>query len=130
VLFDDGSVLLDASSIKFSQSSVNGVGDIASSMAKNGWLGGPITVVRMSDGSLITVDNTRVVAAALTNTPVKAVIVDAGATISESQAFRFLGRNGTVPNTWGDAVLNRLQNQSSIFRNTYPNGSPITGISN
>jgi RHS repeat-associated protein len=120
--------LLDASSIKFSQSSVNGASEIAASMAKNGWQGSPVTVVRMADGSLITVDNTRVLAAALTNTKVQASIVDASTAIEGNQAIRFVGQNGSQPATWGQAVQNRIQNQNSIFRNTYPNGSPITGV--
>jgi len=51
------------SSINFSQSSVNGVDEIARSMRANGWVGDPIDVVRPPDGSLATIDNTRVLAA-------------------------------------------------------------------
>ena len=121
--------LVNASNIRFSQSSVNGVGKIVESMAKNGWVGEPVTVVRMSDGKLTTIDNTRVLAAALTNTKVQANIVDAAKAISESQASRFVARNGELPSSWGEALSNRIQSQSSAFKNANPNGSPITGIS-
>ena len=49
--------------------------------------------------------------------------------IDASQAIRFIGPDGSVPSTWGDAVLNRIANQNSLFRTTYPNGSPFTGLS-
>ena len=49
--------------IRFSQSSVNGSAEIVESMRNNGWAGDPIDVVRMPDGGLTTIDNTRVVAA-------------------------------------------------------------------
>lgn len=126
---EGGIQTLDASAIRFSQSSVNNVGEIADSMAANGWQGSPVTVVRMADGSLTTVDNTRVLAAGLTGTPVQATIFDAGASIDASQAIRFVGPNGGLPTTWGDAVLNRIGNQNSLFRTTYPSGSPVTGLS-
>jgi len=37
---------LDPGSIRFSQSSVNDVGEVASSMRSNGWVGEPVDVVR------------------------------------------------------------------------------------
>jgi hypothetical protein len=126
---EEGVQTLDASAIRFSQSSVNNVGEIADSMAANGWKGSPVTVVRMADGSLTTVDNTRVLAAGLTGTPVQATIFDAGASIDASQAIRFVGPNGGLPTTWGEAVLNRIGNQNSLYRATYPSGSPVTGLS-
>ncbi|WP_143742420.1 hypothetical protein [Roseateles chitinivorans] len=58
-----GVTSLSPASIRFSQSSVNGVEEIAASMRANGWKGAPIDVVRMSDGSLTTFDNTRLLAA-------------------------------------------------------------------
>lgn len=39
---------------------------------------------------------------------------------------RFTNEYG-VPRTWGDAVRLRIQGQGAVFRNRYPNGSPITG---
>ena len=45
--------------IRFSQASESDVEQIAASMRANGWQGAPIDVVRMSDGALTTLDNTR-----------------------------------------------------------------------
>ena len=53
--------------IRFSQSSVNGAGELVESMNKNGWKGDPIDVVKMKDGGLTTLDNTRVLAASRAN---------------------------------------------------------------
>src|SRR5450759_5740009 len=54
---------LAPSAVRLSQSSVSGVSKIAESMRADGWVGDPIDVVRMPDGGLTTIDNTRVVAA-------------------------------------------------------------------
>ena len=60
--------------IKFSQSSVNGAAEITKSMQVNGWVGQPIDIVKLSDGTLVTVDNTRVLAASRTGIDVKAIV--------------------------------------------------------
>jgi hypothetical protein len=39
---------------------------------KNGWKGDPIDVVRMADGELTSIGNTRVLAARYTDTPIQA----------------------------------------------------------
>ena len=62
------------SAIRFSQSSVNGAADIADSMRASGWVGDPIDVVRMQDGGLTSVDNTRVLAANEAGINVQAVV--------------------------------------------------------
>jgi hypothetical protein len=97
-------------------------------MAANGWQGDPISVVRMADQGLTTVDNTRLLAAGLTGTPVQATIFDADSEIDDSQAIRFIGPNGQLPSTWGQAVLNRIANQNNLYQSTYPSGSPVTGL--
>ena len=65
---------LNPAAIRFSQSSVSGVEEIAASMRANGWQGVPIDVVRMSDGALTTFDNTRVLAASRAGIDVQAVV--------------------------------------------------------
>ncbi len=97
---------LSSSAIRFSQSSVNGVGEIAQSMAAKGWAGAPIDVVQMGDG-LVTVDNTRLLAASMTNTPVQAIIHGAGEALPEAMAGRF-----GAATTWGEAVLDRIGGQN------------------
>jgi hypothetical protein len=117
-------VSLKPGSIRFSQSSVNGVEEIAASMRKSGWVGEPVDVVRMADGKLTAFDNTRVLAAQKAGIDVQAVIRDANDAFA---AGRWTPRSGVQPATWGDAVGARIQLQNPTFRNTYPNGSPYTG---
>ncbi|HEX4341007.1 MAG TPA: toxin TcdB middle/N-terminal domain-containing protein [Polyangiaceae bacterium] len=119
-----GVAVLSADAIRFSQSSVNGVGAIAESMAAKGWVGAPIDVVRMQSG-LVSVDNTRLLAASMTDTPVRALIHDAGDAIPPIMARRF--DNAT---TWGEAVQSRIGDQNAIYRTQYPEGSWATGVSN
>ena len=52
-----------ASTVRFSQGSVNGAAEIEASMRANGWVGDAIDVVRMPDGGLTSLDNTRLLAA-------------------------------------------------------------------
>ena len=113
--------------IRFSQSSVNGVNDIVRSMKANGWAGDPIDVVRMTDGGLTSVDNTRVLASHYAGIDVRANVHAADDVLPTEFAERFTSRKGEVPSTWGDAVLNRIGSQNSGYRNTYPYGSPVTG---
>lgn len=117
----EGASTLSSSAIRFSQSSVNGVAEIAESMAANGWVGAPIDVVQIGD-ALVTVDNTRLLAAHMSDTPVQAIIHDAGEALPESMAGRF----GDAT-TWGDAVMNRIAGQNTGYQSAYPNGSWITG---
>ena len=63
VLAKGGTATINPNDIRFSQSSVNGASEIIDSMKAKGWDGAPIDVVRMPDGNLTTIDNTRVLAA-------------------------------------------------------------------
>jgi hypothetical protein len=115
---------INPNSIRFSQASVNGVEDITGNMMTSGWRGGPIDVVRMGDGGLTAFDNTRVLAASRAGINTQAVVHGAG------EAFpvgRWIPKSGIAPETWSEAVLLRIQQQNRIFRQTYPNGAPITG---
>ena len=116
-----GVTTLEASAIRFSQSSVNGVEAIANSMRTSGWVGPPVDVVSIG-GRLITVDNTRVLAAHLTGTPVQAVIRGAGEALPASMAGRF----GTAT-TWGEAVMARIGGQNAAYRAANPLGSWFIG---
>jgi RHS repeat-associated protein len=119
-------VELNPGSILFSQRSVNGVEDIAASMRANGWSGPPVDVVRLENGSLVTLDNTRVLAASQTGTNVQAVVHGASDALPPSQIQRFT-TSGGAPSTGGDAARLRIQNQGASFSSKYPNGSPFTG---
>ena len=86
-----------------------------------------IDVVRMADGGLTSVDNTRVLASHYAGIDVRATVHAADDALPAEFAERFTSRKGDVPGTWGDAVLNRIGSQNSGYRNTYPYGSPVTG---
>ena len=122
-----GSKNINPNEIRFSQSSVNGAKDITASMKTKGWVGDPIDVVKMPDVKLTTIDNTRVLAARNAGIDVKANVHAANEPISSELAVRFKPKNGQVPNTWGEAVTNRINNQNAGYRTTYPSGSNITG---
>jgi hypothetical protein len=109
-----------------SQSSVNGADDIIQSMRTSGWKGDPIDVVRMPDGGLTTIDNTRVVAAHHAGIDVQANVHAFDAALPEGMVPRFTTPKGGVPSTWGDAVTNRIGNQKPGWQNCYPMGGPFT----
>jgi len=113
--------------VRLSQSSVNGAAKIIESMRANGWVGDPIDVVRMPDSDLTTIDNTRVVAAHQAGIDVQAVIHGFDDPLPPEFIDRFTTPKGGVPSTWGGAILNRIGGQNSLYRNTYPFGSPFTG---
>jgi len=118
---------LSPSSIRFSQSSVNNVEEIARSMRANGWVGDPIDVVRMPDGSLATLDNTRVLAAHQAGIDVQATVRAFDDPLTAEMAERFATAKGGVPSTWGEAITNRIGNQNAGYRTVWPDGSPFTG---
>jgi filamentous hemagglutinin len=101
---------------------VNGAGDIAASMAKNGWVGAPVDVVSVG-GRLVTVDNTRVLAAHMTGTPVQVLIHGAGEALPASMAGRF-----GAATTWGEAVMARIAGQNAAYRASNPLGSWFIGV--
>jgi len=117
---------LNPNEIRFSQSSVNDARPLTESMRNNGWVGEPIDVVRSSDGSYITVDNTRVLAASRAGIQVQSRVHEATEALPPEFVDRFTTRGG-VPQTWGDAIRLRIERQSAGWRNQYPNGSPVTG---
>ncbi|MGO1298985.1 MAG: RHS repeat-associated core domain-containing protein, partial [Vibrio sp.] len=117
---------LDPNAIRFSQSSVNGAGELTKSMQENGWKGDAIDVVHMGDGGLTTIDNTRVLAASRAGVNVRANIHNASEALPADMVERFTTKKG-VPSTWGEAILLRIGKQNAGFRNTYPNGSNYIG---
>ncbi|MFK4186258.1 putative T7SS-secreted protein [Streptomyces sparsogenes] len=118
---------LNPQSIRLSQTSVNEAAEIIDSMKRNGWAGDPIDVVRMPDGGLTTVDNTRVVAASHANIDVHARVHEFDEPLTDPERVLTLTTKKGSPETWGDGVLLRIGKQSSLYRRTYPMGSPWTG---
>lgn len=112
--------------IRFSQTSVNGSEEIIASMKKNGWQGDSIDVVRMDDGELTTLDNTRVVAARAAGIDVKANVHGYSDPLpDQATRRRFATPKGGAPQTWGQAVENRIGKQSPKFRRNNPQGRTI-----
>ena len=130
----DGLVELDPRSIRTTQTTTKQQGAtlraLTESMQKNGFVVEPdklINVVRMQDGSLTSLDNTRIVAADLAGVKIQARVSNFDYLLPNDADFisRFVGRKGEVPKTFGDAVENRISNQKKAFRETYPLGSPF-----
>ena len=117
---------INPNEIRFSQTSVNDASEIIGSMKQNGWKGDPIDVVRMPDGKLTTIDNTRVLSARYAEIDVKANVYNHTDLLPEDLIQRFTTKKG-VPQTWGDAINLRIGKQSSAYRKLYPNRSNITG---
>lgn len=113
--------------IRFSQSSVTHVDPVTHSMRINGWLGQPIDVVRMPDSGLTTLDNTRVLAAHRAGIEVRVSVRLFQEHLPHDMIGRFTTPKGGAPTTWGEAAMNRIGGQNSIFRNTHPYGSPVVG---
>ena len=117
-----------AQDIRFSQNTVSyqkrdglTYDNIVQSMNKNGWKGDPVDVVKMPDGRLTSIDNTRIRAARETGTDVSANVRDFNAPLTSEEMGRFT-RRGETPSTWGEAITLRINGQSGKFGVNNPNG--------
>jgi hypothetical protein len=117
----------DPSDIRFSQTSVNQVDEIAASMRSNGWVGKPVDAVRMPDGGLTTLNNSRVLAAHEAGIDVQAAVRGFDDAIPGADAAFYPSVKGDLPSTWGEAITNRIGRQSVPYRTRWPSGSPFTG---
>ena len=127
---ESGTATINPNDIRFSQSSVNGASEIIDIMKAKGWDGDPIDVVRMPDGNLTTIDNTRVLAARYAEIDVQANVHAFDEVLPQDlDLIERLTTPKGVPQTWGDVVLLRIGKQNSGYRNTYPLGSNIIGWS-
>ena len=95
---------------------------LVASMSKDGWVGKSIDVVAMPDGTLASIDNTRVLAARTANIDVQANVRGFDELITDPVRQFSLTEAGVVPDTWGDAALLRIN--KPIQNATYPNMSP------
>ena len=114
--------VINPNEIRFSQSSVNGADEITASMKANGWRGEPIDVVKMPDGKLTSVDNTRVASARQAGIDIRANVHGYNDPLTPDQMSRFATKKG-IPTTWGEAIRLRIGKQNSTFRNSFPSGS-------
>ena len=131
-----GLVEIDPLLIRTTQTTVKQQGatipKLVESMKRDGFVVEPdrlIDIVRMPDGGLTSLDNTRILAAQRAGVNIQARVFDHSDLLPNDLDYvsRFIGRKNEVPVTYGDAVKNRIGNQSSAFRNLYPNGSPYIG---
>ena len=131
-----GLVEIDPMLIRTTQTTVKQQGatlpNLVESMKRNGFVVEPdrlIDVVRMPDGGLTSLDNTRILAAQRAGVNVQVRLLEHTDLLPDDLDFvsRFIGRKGEVPVTFGDAVMNRISNQSALYRSQYPYGSPFIG---
>ncbi|WP_232244523.1 hypothetical protein [Pseudomonas putida] len=121
-----------ADDIRFSQNSVSfnktdrvsgtnyTYDDLVQSMKTNGWKGDPVDVVKMPDGKLTSMDNTRIAAAREAGIDVNASVrgFDEPLTPAVQEA-----RGWQNFNTWGEAITGRINKQSGGFSTSNPYGS-------
>ena len=127
-----GAVGIAADEIRFSQKSVSfnetdrvtkqsyTYDDLVASMKLNGWKGDTVDVVRMPDGELTSMDNTRISAAREAGIEVQATVRSFDEALTpEIQNARGWGKSST----WGEAITARINNQSNGFSITNPYGT-------
>ncbi|HEY5799836.1 MAG TPA: hypothetical protein VIT92_06430, partial [Burkholderiaceae bacterium] len=133
-----GLVTLDPNKIRFTQTTVKQQGatipKLVASMEKHGFLIEPeqlIDVVRMPDGKLTSLDNTRILAASRAGIQIEARVFNHDDPLPNDPQYRarFPNKKDELPNTYGEAVSNRINNQAGAFRKAYPMGATITGSS-
>jgi len=121
-----------ADEIRFSQNSVSfnktdrvtgtdyTYNDLVNSMRTSGWKGDPVDVVKMPDGKLTSMDNTRIAAAREAGINVKANVrgYDDPLTPAIQEA-----RGWQSFSTWGEAITGRINKQSGGFATNNPHGS-------
>lgn len=95
--------------------------DLRNSMSKSGWKGEAIDVVKMSDGKLTSIDNTRLVAAKETLTEIKAVVHN----YDDRVPFNTRISRQWKSDTWGKVVEERINKQTKTFRTENPQGSTL-----
>ncbi|SED00150.1 hypothetical protein SAMN04490185_2537 [Pseudomonas frederiksbergensis] len=94
--------------------------DLVQSMKTNGWKGDPVDVVKMPDGKLTSMDNTRIAAAREAGIDVNASVrgFDDPLTSAIQEA-----RGWQSFDTWGEAITGRINKQSGGFSTSNPYGS-------
>ena len=121
---------LDPTRVGFTQSSVSfgkagasyNLDTLVKSMSTDGWVGKPIDVVAMPDGTLASIDNTRVLAARRAGIDVEANVRGFDEAITDPVRQLSLTEKGVVPDTWGEAA--RLRINKPIQNTTYPGMNP------
>ncbi|WP_124431037.1 hypothetical protein [Pseudomonas orientalis] len=99
---------------------ISGLTPISALLRTKGWKGDPVDVVKMPDGKLTSMDNTRIAAAREAGIDVKARVrgFDDPLTPAIQEA-----RGWQNFNTWGEAIIGRINKQSGGFSTSNPHGS-------
>lgn len=129
-------VSLDAEATRFTQNTVSfnktdrltgekySLDDMIESMRSEGWKGEPVDAVRMPDGGISSVDNTRVLAARDAGIPLEAHVHEPTELLAPGELERFDPTKGDPVETWGDVALNRIQGQRPrVWSESNPFGS-------
>tara|TARA_B100001094_G_C17922856_1_gene666808 strand:- start:276 stop:767 length:492 start_codon:yes stop_codon:yes gene_type:complete len=119
---------IDPDIIKFSQVNVNGASQRTEEFIKHGWRDSvdAVDVVKLGDGTLVSLDNTRILAASRAKIIAKTRVRAPDALLTPEEAVRFTTRKNGVPSTWNEALRFRINKQRAGWRNKYPNGSYVT----
>lgn len=97
--------------------------DLVQSMKTSGWKGEPVDVVKMPDGAMASMDNTRITAARDAGIKVEANVHGFNDPLP---ADMIANRRFGDATTWGDALTGRINSQRpASFGSVNPNGSPI-----
>ena len=105
---------INPNEIYFTQRSMGeNYADIRVSFEESGWQGKPIDVIRTNDGKYISMDNRRLAAAREAGIDVHVVIHDVKEPLTAGRRRQFMiidsdGRVVRYPETWGEAIFNRL----------------------
>lgn len=89
-----------------------------------GWDGAPIDVVLRADGRLTSIDNKRIIAAEENNVQLQVRVHTVDESIPLDRAEKIVNKKTKeVPTTWGEALDNRIGDQSAYWRVPNPDGS-------
>lgn len=94
--------------------------DLVSSMRTNGWRGDPVDVIRMPDGKLTSMDNTRITAAREAGIDVQATVRNYNDRLNPQMQE---ARGWERYDTWGEALNARIQAQGTKFSTANPYGA-------
>ena len=99
--------------------------DLVDNMKKDGWKGDPVDVVKMPDGKITSMDNTRILAAREAGVEVQATVRQASDKLNPAEIDRFgKPEKGFNPETWGEAISGRINKQKpKSFPKENPSGS-------
>jgi len=128
-------ISVDANEVRVSQKTVSfqkdgyTFDDIVESMEKDGWKDVPgkeLDIVRMKDGKLTAIDNTRVVAAREAGIKVEGNLRKYNDPLTPAEVERFTRKGFDPPKTWGEAVDVRIKAQGAKFARENPEGASQT----